>query len=395
VEGTIHVGIDGACWTNDRGYGRFTRSLVRALARRDSGFRYTLVVDAPPPGPTPPGVAVLAGADAGGRDGASGATRSPLALAQVALRAARARFDVFFYPAVFSYFPLPASTPCVVCFHDAIAERFPKLIFPSAANAALWNAKTALARLQATRAMTISQASARDLETILRIPTSRIDVITEGPDAAFQPLPADRAAVRARYDAPADAAVFVYVGGFNRHKNVMALLRAMPAVIAAHANAHLVIVGDLSGRGFWDNRAALQDAVRADPALAARVRFPGYLPDADLAVLFNAADAFVFPSLWEGFGLPAVEAMACGLPVLASRAGSLPEIVGEAGLFFDPEDEAAIAAAMIGFLNAPQTWPALKARSLAQAGRFTWDRAAELAEHSFRSALAGRGGHGA
>jgi alpha-1,3-rhamnosyl/mannosyltransferase len=382
----IHVGVDATCWTNDRGYGRFTRSLVTALAARESGFRYTLVFDKPPDFALPEGVAAIsAGAGDVGVKTAD-ATRSPFRMLATARLAARSRFDIYFYPAVFSYYPLPARTPCVVCFHDATAERFSRLIFPSRMNAFLWSVKTAMAKVQATRAMTISRSSAEDLEKILNIPKERIDVITEGPDPVFRPRAVDRASVRARFNLPADASVLVYVGGFNRHKNVLALLGAMKSVVRAHPAVRLVIVGDLSGRGFWDNRGELLGMVRADKELAERVLFPGYVPDDGLVDLFNVADALVFPSLWEGFGLPAVEAMACGLPVLASNVSSLPEIVGDGGRYFDPASEASIAGAISAFLSAPRDWPALKSRALAQAAQFTWARAAELAEASFRKA---------
>lgn len=383
----IHVGVDATCWINDRGYGRFTRSLLTALAARKGEFRYTLVFDRPPDFALPPGVdAISADLDVA-RAKTADATRSPFRLVKTAKLAADAGFDVYFYPAVFSYYPLPSRTPCVVCYHDATAERFPKLIFPSRLNAFLWSVKTAAARLQSTRAMTISRSSARDLETILGIPADKIDVITEGPDAAFKPLAVDRAAVRAKFEIGAQAPVLVYVGGFNRHKNVVSLLNAMKDVARARPDAVLVVVGDLSGRGFWDNRDELLETVRGDAALSKCVKFPGYVPDAALADLFNAADAMVFPSLWEGFGLPAVEAMACGLPVLSSNVSSLPEIVGDAGVYFDPYKEREISGAIMTFLNAPQDWAALKARALAQAQKFNWARAAELAESCFRKAV--------
>jgi glycosyltransferase involved in cell wall biosynthesis len=113
------------------------------------------------------------------------------------------------------------------------------------------------------------------------------------------------------------------------------------------------------------------------------VHFTGYLDDSELVELLNGAAALVFPSLWEGFGLPAVEAMSCGVPVLASNRSSLPEVVGDAGLYFDPENVGEIAACVQRFLSHPDLRTRLKAAALARVKNFTWGRAAALAEASF------------
>ena len=391
-EKPLHVGIDATCWSNDRGFGRFTRELVMALARREAGFRYTLVFDQLPEGELPNGVRVLTAAAATNISDAAvvASSRSVKDMLRMGRLAGRARFDVFFYPAVYSYFPLLAGTPCVVCYHDTIAERFPDLIFPSKLNALLWRAKTQVARWQTRRAMTVSEASARDIEALFHIPRERIDVVTEAADPAFRVIADDwkKQAARLRAGVPADAPVLVYLGGFNRHKNVLGLLQAMPQVLEAHPSTHLVLVGSTTGAGFWDNVDELKALVEGDARLKSRVRFAGYLADADLAALLNTASALVFPSLAEGFGLPAVEAMACGAPVLASNRGSLPEVVGDAGLLFDPEDPADITRCLTAFLGDPGLMEQLRHTALDRAKLFSWDRAAELAEASFRRCAA-------
>jgi glycosyltransferase involved in cell wall biosynthesis len=384
----LHVGIDATSWRNDRGFGRFTRELVTALAARQT-FRYTLFFDQPPDMALPAGVEVVsARTDRHLAEAAVGSSsRSLRYLWKMGQLVRRARCDLFFYPAVYSYFPILTATPCVVCYHDTTAERLPHLLFPTRRNHRLWQAKTTLAKLQTTRAMTVSQSSARDLEHILRIPADRIDVVTEAADPVFRILPDGREAhllMRARHCIPPEASLLIYVGGMNAHKNVLGLLRAMPAVIAAHPETHLAIVGDTSGKGFWDNVPQLREFVRTHPPLQQHVHFTGYLPDEDVVVLMNGAAALVFPSLWEGFGLPAVEAMSCGLPVLASDRGSLPEVIGNAGLFFDPEDPAAIADCLKRFLRDGDLRTRLAAAAPERAREFTWERAAELAEESFR-----------
>ena len=189
---------------------------------------------------------------------------------------------------------------------------------------------------------------------------------------------------RGRATDPHDATLLVYVGGLNPHKNVLGLLRAMPMIIADRRRVHLAIVGDTSGKGFSDNVPELRQFVASNPPLGAHVHFTGYVADAELVELLNGAAALVFPSLWEGFGLPAVEAMSCGVPVLASRRGSLPEVVGEAGLFFEPESPSAIAECVARFLADPALGVCLGRIARERARGFTWDRAAELAEVCFR-----------
>jgi glycosyltransferase involved in cell wall biosynthesis len=384
----IHVGIDATSWTNNRGFGRFTRELVKALASRSAGFRYTLLFDQETPVDVPNGIdAINARTTRTLSESAVGTTsRSFAYLWNVSRLARRTKFDVFFFPSVYSYFPILTRVPCVVCYHDTTAERFPALVFPTRWNQRLWQLKTALARFQTTRAMTVSEASARDLQEMFHIPKRRIDVITEGADPIFRLIhdSAGSAKVRARLGISQDAELLVYVGGINPHKNLMGLLKALPEIVAERSKVQLAIVGDTSGKGFWDNVAELKSVIDGNGLLGRHVHFTGYMPDSDLAEFLNGAAALVFPSLWEGFGLPAVEAMSCGLPVLASRRASLPEVIGDAGLFFDPEDPSDIASCTLQYLRDPALRIRLQKTALERVRRFTWDRAAELANLSFQ-----------
>ena len=388
----IHVGVDGTPWDNERGFGRFTRHLIGALARRESEFRCTLLFDRWPERPVPDGVEVkIAGHDESISDRLSSQdARGKSDLLSMSLANRKLDCDLFFFPAVYSYYPVLARRRLVACFHDTIPERFPDLIFPTKRDYYFWNAKCWLAKKQATRVMTISQASADDLSDILRIPTSRIDTITEGAGDAFKPVSDQQRweSIRSKYGIPKDAPLLAYVGGFNRHKNVIQLLRAMPEVLKRRPDVKLAIVGRTTGARFWDNVDDLQRETTASDDLRESVTFTGEIDDEDLNLLLNTSDALVFPSLWEGFGLPAVEAMSCGTPVLASNRGSLPEVVGDGGLYYDPESVDELIAAADRLLSSDELRSELSHRALKQASEFSWDKGAELAEDSFRKALA-------
>ncbi|HEX2675241.1 MAG TPA: hypothetical protein VHM19_01340, partial [Polyangiales bacterium] len=162
MDKTIHVGVDATTWWNDRGFGRFTRELLKALCARDSEFRYTLVVDRQPdPSTLPARAEVLVGRTARTvtESAVGDKSRSLGDMWTLAKSVRAASFDLFFYPAVYSYYPLPAMVPSVVAFHDTIAERFPKLVFPTRKNHLFWQTKVALAKLAAKRVMTVSRAS--------------------------------------------------------------------------------------------------------------------------------------------------------------------------------------------------------------------------------------------
>lgn len=390
----IHVAIDALGWDNERGFGRFTRSLVAALAARDQGFRYTLLCDRQPERAVPDGVAVvIAGTRQGMAAAASGAAaRAGADMLTMSRAAAALGADLFFFPASYSFYPILSRVPKLVCIHDTIPERFPDLIFPTKRNFRLWRMKTWLAKHQARRILTVSEASAADISAMLSIPRDRIDVTTEGAEAVFHPIgdAARLQTARARHGIAQGDRVLTYIGGFNRHKNVAALIAAMPAILDAVPEARLVIIGRTTGARFWDNVADLQDSARQDARASGRIGFAGELDDAEMAALLTLSDALVMPSLWEGFGLPALEAMSCGTPVLAADRGSLPEVVGAAGLYFDPQDRAALAAQAIRLLTEPGLGTALREKARARATAFGWDRAASLTEAAFRRTLGPR-----
>ena len=142
---------------------------------------------------------------------------------------------------------------------------------------------------------------------------------------------------------------------------------------------HLALVGDLAGDGFHSHFEELQAMVKADKRLDGRVHFTGYVSDDDLVALYSDSLAVTLPSFSEGFGLPAIEAMACGIPVLASHAGSIPEVVGDAGLYFDPHKVEQIADAVYMLATRADVLESLRQKASERASQYTWSNAAKLA----------------
>ena len=177
-----------------------------------------------------------------------------------------------------------------------------------------------------------------------------------------------------RYEIAAKLPYWLYVGGLSPHKNLLRLIEAFS--LLPNTIGQLVIVGDF-GDTFHTHIPELRQKV-ADCGVTDRVVFTGFVPDDALAVLYRKAQAVVLPSLWEGFGLPAAEAMACGTAVLHSSAGSLPEIVGDAGLLFNPLDVADIAEKWLRLAGDESLRRQLSANGLARSRRYRWDVAGRL-----------------
>ncbi|MBM4430138.1 MAG: glycosyltransferase family 4 protein [Chloroflexi bacterium] len=225
---------------------------------------------------------------------------------------------------------------------------------------------------RADRLIAISDYTKSCIIQALNYPEERIHVIHRAVDTAvFRPQPVP-AVFRQKYGLPEKSPYILYVGSEDPRKNVATLLRAFAHVQQQVPNAVLLKAG---AAHFGPERQKLL-RLAADLGLLAAVRFLDQVPDDDLPLLYNAATVFVLPSFYEGFGLPALEAMSCGTPVLAADRTSLPEVVGDAGLLFDPEDETALAAHLLALLTDAQRRAAASAAALHQAMRFSLQRQA-------------------
>lgn len=377
----MRIGIDACCLSNRRGFGRFTRELLTALHRIDSTNHYTYFVDAQ----TAPQVSSLGSVDVCAVPTREAATRSASAdgsralgdLWQMYRAVARTPLDLFYFPAVYTFFPLPRGMPAVVTFHDATPERLPELIFKSWTSRLFWSLKCALACEQADLIVTVSAAARDELVSTLALPVDRLRVIPEAAGPIFRRLD-DRAVIdpvlkRYRLRAP----FLLYVGGINPHKNLNRLVRAYGELVRTLGNdaPTLALVGDYSADGFLSDHASIRELVGA-LGLGQRVVFTGYVSDNDLVCLYNGSVALVLPSLGEGFGLPALEAMACGTPVLASNTGALPELLNETGVLFDPYDVGAMVDALNRVWRDPELRSQMGERGLKRAAQFTWEASA-------------------
>src|SRR3954451_9895720 len=364
----MRIGIDGSCLANRRGFGRFARETLSALARTTDGHDYVVFVDRPSEaaarGHVPSGFArvVVDVGEAPSRAASATGRRRVRDMLAMGRAVARAGVDLVFFPASYSFFPVWNVKHVVVTLHDTLAMAHPELVFPTWQGRVSWAIKEHAAVRWADRIMTVSEAARRDLLAWFRLPAGRVGVMTEGPDAVFSPRPRgpESDAALARHGIEPDVPFLLYVGGLSPHKNLPRLIEAFARVDAP--GLKLVLVGDL-GDVFHTHVPLLRETV-ARLGLGDRVRFPGFVPDDDLVFLYNRAYALAQPSLMEGFGLPPVEAMACGTPVLSSSAGSLPEVVGDAGVFFDPLDVGGMAGVLRDVLGDVGLRQMLAARAL-------------------------------
>lgn len=394
---TRRVGVDASTLANTRGFGRFTHELLSAMLPSTPGVSWVLFTDERAAERTrtvaalasDARVVVVPQAVSPTLAAAADGSRSPVDMLRFTRAVHHERLDAFFSPAVYAYFPLPPRLPALVCLHDAIAERFPALTLPSRRAQLFWKAKNTLALTQCKLVLTVSDMSARDIVAHYGIAPSRIRVALEAPAAVYQPSD-DQSAIESmavRYGLTIGTPWFVYVGGFNPHKHVDVLIRAHARVVQDTAQpVQLLLVGALSDV-FHDNVSAIRDGIE-QAGTSALVHWAGYVPDEDLRLLLCGAVASVLASECEGFGLPAVEAAACGTPVIATTESPLPELLPGGGHFVAPRDEPALVHAMTALLQDPTHRSACSRAALAGARRLSWARAAAVTSQAIQDLAA-------
>lgn len=383
----MRIGIDYTAAVNQvAGIGRYTRELVRALLDLDMCHEYVLLVPAGPKRVEPAASRSESGAwssrvvshSSADVEGCSRIRLVHLPLPErfltilwhrlrlpLVVELFAGALDVFHSPD-FSLPPTYRARP-VLTVHDLSFMRLPQCSYPSLRAFLTQVVPRSVRRAEVVLAD--SECTRNDVIQLLGADPRRVRVIYPGVDERFRRVSDQDTldAVRLRYGLP-DHFV-LSVGTLQPRKNYERLVEAY-ALVRAHSDIKLVIAG---GKGWmYDGifRKVEELGLRND------VRFLGYVDDKDLPALYTLAALFAFPSLYEGFGLPALEAMACGTPVVASNASSLPEVVGAAALLVNPTDVSALAEAILEMLDDHARRDDIVQRGLAQAQRFTWNQAA-------------------
>jgi glycosyltransferase involved in cell wall biosynthesis len=367
----MHIGIDASriAVAARTGTEHYTYELIAALAQQDRQTCYTLYCNQPPRAlpPLGPNFALR---------------RIPLPRlwthARLSAEVALHPPDVLFVPA----HVLPLGAPLQRHMHSVVTiHDLGYLHFPEAHTRAqrlqlrlstLWSARAA------SHLIAISAATRDDLVRFTGIPATKVSVVHHGLSPRFRPVSDHErlAAVRARYGI-GESYIF-YVGTLQPRKNLARLIEAFAHALGMAETSSPSAIGNpqlvIAGKRGWLSAAIERRA--AELGLAQRVRFVGYVADDDLPALLSGALAFAFPSLYEGFGMPVLEAMACGAPVLTSTTSALPEVAGDAALLVPPGDTAAIAAGLARLFSDDELRMMLRERGFRHAAQFTWERCA-------------------
>ncbi len=266
----------------------------------------------------------------------------------------------------------------VVTIHDVWLDRHPEYSPKIFGQRGSFRRTRRTAR-KARRIITVSEFSAREIQELYGIPPERIAVIYNGVSEEFRPVHDDQAMgeLRRRLGLPAGGFI-LFIGGANPRKNHRAFLQAAAQRLDRLGGRPLVLVGDAVHR-FGDYRETARSL-----GIDGRVLCTGRLSMPDIRLLYSHADLFVFPSLYEGFGMPVLEAMACGAPTITSNSTALPEVGGDAAILVDPENAEKLGEAMVRVLEDEELRHTLKAKGLTRVKDFSWDRAARATVEVYR-----------
>lgn len=291
------------------------------------------------------------------------------------LQLRRLKCDLLFSPDPAS--PVFAPCPSVIMLYDMLVDIYPQ--YYGRAWRWLYHLFDQNALRRADRIICISQITQRDLLQRLRVPALKTQVVPIAPDPIFQPLPDHQVApILAKYGL-VNQNYLLFVGGTNPRKNLRGMLAAFRLINQKWPDLQLVIVGvnagDKSGSKSEPQTSEnpnWQTAFGIEAAMQKRIVTPGYIAQTELVALYNGATALVFPSLYEGFGLPPLEAMACGCPVVVANTGALPEVVGQAALQFNPHNSTEVATQIEILLTNAELRTRLRAAGFEQIKKFDW-----------------------
>jgi glycosyltransferase involved in cell wall biosynthesis len=277
--------------------------------------------------------------------------------------------DIYHVPQNGIGLPPQKNYPTVVTVHDLIPYILPETVGPGYLK--IFQREMPRILKEADHVITVSDHSKNDLKKIMDVPEKMITVIHEAPESTYKPIKREVAKARIQNRYGIKGRFILYIGGFSPRKNLRGLINAYHRIYKEMKTpCKLVILGkpsrDYPGLIKLVESFGLQDWVL----------FPGFIPMQDLPFFYNASDLFVYPSFYEGFGLPPIEALACGTPTVVSNVSSLPEVVGDAAIQVNPHDLLSLAAAMHRVLTEPELEQELRKKGLKRAENFSWTKTA-------------------
>ncbi|MBI5034334.1 MAG: glycosyltransferase family 4 protein [Chloroflexi bacterium] len=281
--------------------------------------------------------------------------------------------------------PLATTIPWIATVYDLSFMLYPQSFNTANRVYLTWGVRHSLRH--ADRVIAISASTKRDMVRLFGASPNKIDVVYCASDDTFTPAkdPTTIAEFRRRKNLPEK--FILHVGTIEPRKNLARLVRAFARAKRSAKFPHCLVLVGARGWKYADVDAAIEQADIKDAVI-----FAGYAPQNELPLWYQIADLFAYPSIYEGFGLPPLEAMACGTPVVTSNASAIPEVVGDAAITVAPDDEAALGDAIIRVLTDHALYEQMVARGLAQAKKFSWERAAKKTTAIYRAVLSQRPG---
>ncbi|HEU4964875.1 MAG TPA: glycosyltransferase family 1 protein [Bacilli bacterium] len=360
----MKIGLDarGAIWYRGTGIGTYTYQLVKNLYTLDKQNEYRFFWPGDEFKNLDPSADEVFNSIERSKDKFWEEVHVPMSVEQE-------KIDIFHVPQ--NGIGLPSRKGClnVVTVHDLIPYIYPETVGKGYLRIFLKEMPRIME--QSDLVITVSEHSKRDIQRIFQLPDDKIAVTYEAPESVYRPLDRTEAKAYVKEKYGIDSRYIVYVGGFSPRKNVKGLINAFYEIRHDIPEDYKLVLVGKEARDY-DDTHMLVDALR----LQDKVIFTGFAPVLELPYLYNAAELTVYPSFYEGFGLPPLEAMACGCPTITSNTSSIPEVTGDAALLVNPHDMYSLADAMEQVLNSQETLDAMRAKGLAQSAKFTWEKCA-------------------
>lgn len=360
----MKIGIDGrgAVWYRGTGIGTYTDQLLHHLMLLDQENHYSIFYPEESVGYSPlaPQFRMIP---------TKGTQDNPENNCFIQDQIQKSSLDIYHVPQNGLGLPKEKNCSYVITLHDVIPYVLPETCSKTYLKTFM-EEMDAILRLT-DRIITVSQYSKKDIHQVLGFPMDRIHVTPLAPEAQYQPLNKEqcKAFLKNRYGIDRD--FILYIGGINPRKNIGMLMDAFSRCKSKLSKDYALVIGGKLGRSYESLKQ------RCDfLSLTRDVLFPGYIPLEELPLFYNGTSLFVYPSVYEGFGLPPLEAMACGTPTICSNATSIPEVVGDAALLMDPHDPEGLAEAIRMVLEDPKLGTALRQRGLTHAKTYSWEKTA-------------------